>query len=143
MSICYINNILKGSFENGRIQSKAVRGVWRRIYPQFQQFKVLLRMCGKSIPDAGRRAGKTVSGSVGGGQAESEMRNYKVKSCALCGKDFKPKSGTSKYCSRCHTKMQKAWARRSAANAKWKRYLERELPVLDFLDAQHSPDTLI
>lgn len=120
-----------------------MRGVWRRIRSQFQPVKVLRRMCGKSVPATGRRAGKTVSGEVGGDQAKSKMRNYKVKQCALCGKDFKPRSSGIKYCSRCHPKMPRTWAKKSAANAKWKRYLERELPAMDFMDAQHSPEVLI
>lgn len=138
-----LNNILKGSFENDRVQSKAMCGMWRRIYSQFQPVKVLFRMCGESIPAAGRRTGKTVSSEAGGGQTKSGMRNYKIKPCALCGKDFKPRSSGIKYCSKCHPKMQRAWARKSAANAKWKRYLEREFVAMDFQGTHHNPETLI
>ena len=100
-------------------------------------------MCGEGVSEEAQRACKTVESADEGERAELAERNYKVKPCALCGKDFKPHSSGIKYCSRCHPKMQRAWARKSAANAKWKRYLERELPAMDFMDAQHSPEALI
>lgn len=50
---------------------------------------------------------------------------YKMKPCAVCGKEFIPRSGYAKYCPRCRPKILVAYATKSASNTKYKRYLEQ------------------
>lgn len=94
--------------------------MWCNIYTAVQSLEILRWMCYEGTQTADRRAGKAVSSKSKRGRTELAKRNYKLKQCSLCGKNFRPHSSGAKYCSRCHPKMIRLWAKRGANNAKWK-----------------------
>ena len=96
------------------------------IYTAVQSLEILRWMCYEGTQTADRRAGKAVSGKDKRGRTELAERNYKLKQCSLCRKNFNPHSSAAKYCPQCHPKMLRLWAERSANNAKLKYRLEHE-----------------